>query len=266
MGSELNQPKVFFPKLDALQFSELKVLREKMDARSKPDIDIRLEDGVGEPVHNKNFKIDDEIPIVENRKTVLYLQNVWNYRMAFNGAEPKYHVVHCEPLQKMRTRGNYENLFATRRTDGLFFVKLSDSNKLSLHKLSICQVCLKELRRQFGWNAFPKDPEKFPLADWLEPFFDYSSEDWKKRSQICREKANWICQGCGINLQSNSHFLHAHHEWGTKFDAPEDLIALCIGCHAEQPGGGHRMLKHYPDYEEFMRKYGEKWRSHHYPF
>ena len=97
------------------------------------------------------------------------------------------------------------------------------------------------------------------MADWLEPFFDYSSDEWKERSQTCREKANWTCQECGTNLKSDSHFLHAHHKWGTKYDDPEDLIALCIGCHAKQDGGGHRMLKYYPDYEEFMGKYGDEW-------
>ena len=262
----MNSSQVFFPKLEALQFPELEALRAKMDAQSKPDIDIRLEDGVGESVHDKNFEIDHGIPIIQNRKSVLYLQDVWNYKRAFNGAEPKYHVVHCKPLQRMRTRGNYENLFATRRTDGQFFVKLSDSNKLSLHKLSICQVCLTELRRKFGSNVFPIDPEKFPIADWLEPFFDYSLDEWKERSQVCREKANWTCQECNINLESDHYLLHAHHKWGTKYDDPEDLIALCIGCHALQDGGGHRMLRYYPDYEEFISKYGEEWRSYHYPF
>ena len=99
------------------------------------------------------------------------------------------------------------------------------------------------------------------MADWLEPFFDYSSEDWQRRSENCREEANWTCQECGINLKSNPRLLHAHHEWGTKFNNPQDLIALCIGCHAEQPRGGHRTLKYYPDYEEFMRKYGEEWKA-----
>ena len=56
------------------------------------------------------------------------------------------------------------------------------------------------------------------------------------------------------------------NEWGIKFNDPEDLIALCIGCHAKQRGGGHRMLKYYPDYQEFMSKYGEEWRAYYHPF
>ena len=61
MGSELNQPKVFFPKLDALQFSALKALREKMDARSEPDIDILMR-SIGVPVIKDKFEVDDGSP------------------------------------------------------------------------------------------------------------------------------------------------------------------------------------------------------------
>ena len=257
MGSELNRSKDFFPKLDALQFSELKVLRDKMNARSEPDIDILL-GSIGAPVTKDTFEIDDGIPIVQNRKAVLYLRepaNVQKYGL------PKYHILHCRTLQTMQEMGQYHKYQASDRTDGQFSLRLSPTSELSLRELIICRYCLNQLKSRFGWDVFPTQPEDFPLADWLESFFDYSSEDWQERSESCREKANWICQeqGCNINLESNPHLLHAHHKWGTKFDNPQDLVALCIGCHARQPGGGHRMLKYYPDYEEFMKKYGDEW-------
>ena len=255
MGSALNQSKDFFPKLDALQFSELKALQDKMNARSKPAIDILME-SIGVPVTEEKFEVDDGIPIVHNRKAVLYLRDVWNYRRNFDDKDPKYHVVHCETLQRMQLRGNYGNYSSTKRADRKFFVKLSSDEDLSLLELELCRNCLKELGERYRPGVFPADPKRFPLEDWLEPFFDYSSEVWQKRSSDCREKTNWICQECNINLESNPYWLHAHHKWGRRFNDPQDLIALCIGCHAEQPGGGHRMLKYYPDYEEFMRKYG----------
>ena len=258
MESELNQTQIFFPKLEALQFPKLEKLRKKMDAQSEPDIDILMR-SIGVPVTKDKFEIDDGIPIVQNRKVVLYIQEPTNfdkYRTL-----PKYHILHCKTLTEMEEKGQYHRYHASSRTDGKFHLKLSSANELSLRELVLCRFCLNELRARFGWNVFPKEPEDFPLADWLEPFFDYSSEDWQKRSESCREAANWRCQECGINLKSDPHLLHAHHKWGTKFGAPEDLIVLCIGCHAEQPGGGHRMLKYYPDYDEFMKEYGDEWRA-----
>lgn len=255
MGSELNQSQVFFPKLEALQFSGLKELREKMDAQSEPDIDILMR-SIGVPVTKDEFELDDGIPIVQNRKVALYIREPTNfdkYRTL-----PKYHILHCKTLTEMEEKGQYHRYHASNRTDGKFIVKLSASNQLSLRELVLCRFCLNELRSRFGWGVFPNEPEDFPLADWLEPFFDYSSGEWQERSQKCREKANWKCEKCGIDLNNNRRFLVAHHKWGTRFNDPQDLMALCIYCHAEQPGDGHIMLKYKPEYQEFMSKYGKK--------
>ena len=94
------------------------------------------------------------------------------------------------------------------RTDGKFHVKLPNSNELSLCELDLCWNCLKQLKSKYGRGVFPENPEDFPLEDWLEPFFHYSSEEWKERSQACKEKANWTCQepGCNINLKSKPNF------------------------------------------------------------
>ena len=55
-------------------------------------------------------------------------------------------------------------------------------------------------------------------------------------------------------------FIHTHHIWGTRYNEPEDLRLLCIGCHSEQPGENHYRLKGTLDYRGFMKRYGRKWR------
>ena len=262
MGSEVNQSKVFFPKLKAWQFPELEKLREKMNAQSEPDIDILMR-SLGIPVTKDKFEIDDGIPIVHNRKAVLYIREPTNFNRY--RTLPKYHIFHCSTLREMQEKRQYYKYHASSRMDGKFHLKLSPTNELSLRELVLCQNCLKELKSRFGWDIFPNKPEDFPLADWLEPFFDYSSGEWQLRSQRCREQANWRCEQCSIDLKDDCRFLNVHHKWGTRYNDPEDLIALCIGCHAKQPGGGHRMLRYRPDYEEFMRKYSEEWRAYHHP-
>ena len=253
MENKMNQS------LEALQFPELKALREKMDAQSEPDIDILMR-SIGVPVTADKFEFDDGIPIFQNRKAVFYIKEPKKFKGHLT--LPKYHIFDCRKLKEMQEQGLYHRYHASDRTDGKFGLKLPSSNTLSLRELVICGYCLNELKSRFGWDVFPNEPEDFPLADWLEPFFDYSSGEWQQRSQKCRKKANWKCEQCGIDLNNDRHFLTAHHKWGTKYNDPEDLIALCIGCHAEQPGGGHRMLKYNPDYEKFMREYGIKWRSY----
>ena len=170
----------------------------------------------------------------------------------------------------MRRYGHYGRYHATRKTDGYFLVKLSIRDELSPYKLNLCKNCLNKLKEKYGHDVFPTEPGEFPLADWFETFdydeeldqtgsppvlFDYSSEAWQARSIACRQSANWKCEQCRIDLKDDRYFLHAHHKWGTQFNDPEDLIALCIRCHAEQPGHGHETLKYNPAYQEFMQKY-----------
>ncbi len=154
----MNQPKVFFPKLDALQFSGLKELREKMDARSEPDIDILMR-SVGVSVTKDKFEIDDEIPIVENRKAVLYIQEPKRFQGRVS--VPKYHIFHCSKIKEMQEQGLYHRYHASSRTDGKFYLKLSRTNELSLRELVLCKFCLSELKKRFGWDVFPKEPEDF---------------------------------------------------------------------------------------------------------
>ena len=261
------------------EFPQLEKLLEQMDARLPPfppprvEIDGELTGSVR--VHPADFSANDEIPILKNRKVLLYLQDARAYYARW-GSYPKYHVVVCETLQKMRRDGHYDDYYATRRTDGKFLVYLSHSDELTPFELVVCRNCLTELVRRHGAEVFPTDPREFPLADWFEIFdghhestptasshatFDYSSEAWRERSRACREEADWLCEQCGIDLESAPHLLHAHHRWGTRYNNPGDLEALCIGCHAEQPGFEHQTLKCYPDYLQFMDRYGEEWRT-----
>ena len=253
-------------------FPELEALREKMGApfrRFEAQIDIKLKKG-GVTIHPDEYVIVDEIPTVQNLKVALYLQDAWTYQIKYNDF-PKYHVIQCRTLQDMRKYGQYDRYYATRRTDGDFLVKLSASDELSPLKLNLCKNCLDKLKEQYGSDVFPTEPGEFPLADWFEIFddnegldqaesphvgFDYLSAAWQARSLVCRENANWTCEQCQIDLKNNRYFLHAHHKWGTRYNASGDLVALCIRCHAEQLGHGHETLKYNPAYQEFMQKYG----------
>ena len=216
------------------------------------------------------FVVVDEIPIVQNRKAALYLEDAWAYYNKYNDY-PKYHVLHCRTLQNMQKFGHYGRYHASTNTDGQFLVKLSAGEERSFFKLNICKNCLEKLKEQYGKTIFPINPGKFPLADWFETInnvgdsdqteqidvsFDYLSEDWKERSLACRQNASWICQECNVNLEDDRHLLHAHHQWGTQYNDLNDLIALCIRCHSQQIGGGHKILSTYPEYKEFVSKYG----------
>ena len=209
----------------------------------------------------------------ENQKVILYIRDP-------KGSIPKYHVVDCWTLRNMRGTGRGKRYVVTRRTDGEFVLNSPPGNldldKPKTYRLDICLNCLSKLRYNCASNAFPlaswfeaigDDYEPPPTDGIFGPQISYETAppssyppDWKLLSLECRERAGWKCEKCGIDLKFQNRFLHAHHKWSVGHNRPEDLQALCIGCHAEQYGHGHRMLRNSPDYTKFMNILGHTWK------
>ena len=99
-----------------------------------------------------------------------------------------------------------------------------------------------------GWDFAVS--KRYDDADW-----------WTTLSKWYRAEKNWQCERCDLELPENSRFLHTHHIFGRRLTTPRDLKALCIGCHAQQPGPGHENLKEKNDYGDFMTQYGAEWKK-----
>ena len=101
-----------------------------------------------------------------------------------------------------------------------------------------------------------------PIPKLIPQPFDYQAEWWKELSRWYRYRKGWRCEECQISLSNDPYYLHTHHIWGTQHSEPKDLKALCLGCHAEQPGQNHRGLRETEDYKRFIEKYGRQWRTY----
>jgi 5-methylcytosine-specific restriction endonuclease McrA len=88
------------------------------------------------------------------------------------------------------------------------------------------------------------------------PINDYP-ENWDDISREFKKQLRYRCQqdGCGIELSAqNSRYLHIHHKNSLKNDCrPENLVCLCIRCHAQQPNHSH--MKRLPEYIDFVSKF-----------
>ena len=81
---------------------------------------------------------------------------------------------------------------------------------------------------------------------------------WEKIAQQYKEQVDWQCESCNISFKHEyKYYLHTHHIYGTRYD---NLMALCIGCHSEQPGINHLLMKETADYQGFIARYGKQWR------
>lgn len=253
-------------------FPGLDNLLQQMGVPFQPFVDPEIEKSIttrGITVEPDEVRVaPDGILEYQGRKIVLYIRDV-------KGHLPKYHVVDCQTLKEMRSAGRHKRYVVTRRTDGEFLLNFADNlsrPEPETHRLDICKHCLRQLKLRYIYA-----PNAFPLADWFnainpsyepppidglygpittpatDPVSNYPP-NWKLLSLQCRERAGWKCEECRIYLKLQPKFLHAHHLRGTQHNRPEELQALCIRCHAEQRGHSH--IKHWPDYLEFMDKYG----------
>lgn len=262
----MNLPKDF-PEIP-VDFPELEALREKMGAHTEPTIDIQLQDE-GIPIFPEFAQPVDEqlsdgstVQLLEYRKkrVVFYIPKV----------DRRYHILKCETRQEWDP-GKFK---AARPRDGQFTItKRGEEVK---QKLKICQFCLGKLGL---YNVY--DVDNFPLADWLdaiEPSYEPPPVDgpdgpnllprskypldWKFLSKQCRERSDWRCEECHLDFSHDHYHLHAHHiDRDPENNSPDNLQALCRGCHAEKDGQGHQNMKNEVDYQRFLVEYGKEWKE-----
>lgn len=71
------------------------------------------------------------------------------------------------------------------------------------------------------------------------------TRDWSSVSRKYKDSRSWRCERCYVNLSEKSHrrLLHVHHrDLNPKNNSSWNLIALCVICHSEEPGAGHKRL------------------------
>lgn len=69
------------------------------------------------------------------------------------------------------------------------------------------------------------------------------TKDWATVSRQHKERNRWTCQDCGVCLESERNLLHVHHrDRNPQNNSFYNLEALCVICHSERPGAGHRRL------------------------
>ena len=195
--------------------------------------------------------------LVSGKRAIIYIQDTGHSR-AFLLSTPerskKYHLFHCHTIEHMLASGRFERYVRTIRCDGSFLVhtrEMDGRNEEIEAALLPCANCLM-------MGKIYSEPSKFDLAKYLDVNNDFEwhgrlpstsdddgrssgyAKDWSEHSKRVREKAGYQCEDCGVNMINHKRLLHTHHRSGVKSSTdPNDLVALCAICHAEQPQHGH---------------------------
>lgn len=233
-------------------------------SKARDPIEIKLE-GAGLDVPLEDVESTGGLLSYSGRQVVLYIPDQGRkvdeaILDGFNNGK-KVHIADCKVLDDMRRKNRFERYRAVANTSGQFEV-FGTSHQTGQHvegsaSLRACIVCLKHLNYK-GYVTGPGNQREILKSFNLEEFFlSYStlfrtlpstirqkqggySSDWPEVSKTLREKRNWRCESCKLDLSGNRQLLDAHHANGNKADNDDsNLKALCRDCHRKQPMHGH---------------------------
>lgn len=218
----------------------------------------------------------------KDSRVLVYIRDVTIYKRARSARVyelPRFHLANCDTLQQMRLDNRYERYVVATPQNGLFainFIQNGRAIRSSAERLRVCQNCLHMLAFDGFQRNMPKAVREERVAQFkLEGFFEKYPRalifrtpthradsgplnvyptDFDERSTRTREERGWCCQRCGFIAGDPAlrRYLHVHHVNGLKYDnRPENLLVLCLGCHADEPHHSH--MKSLPEYEAFIR-------------
>lgn len=239
----------------------------ELDSGPRDDIDIQLGEG-GLDITLAEVKPRGGLLEYSGRQVVLYIpdqgRNI-DKALDHGPSGKKVHVADCVTLEQMRQKNRFERYRAVANTSGSFEVfGTSHSTGEDVEgqaNLRVCINCLKHLNYK-GYVTEPGrarevlnnfDLEEFFLAH--STLFRYLPKtisakqggyvaNWASISSAFREKKQWRCESCGLDLSSHRNLLHTHHVDGNKAHNEEpNLKAFCADCHRKQPMHGYLYIK-----------------------
>lgn len=252
---------------NALKIAD-KLVEFELQIQSNPfelDIDTQLSKPEGIELTDLSQLQVDEVTGVFNyhgRNVVLYIPDHSyrdNFAQVLSGnlnQGRKFHLTSCSVLENMKNNGRFERYHINQNKENLFQITNND-NQTAYTPLLVCIKCLQQLnyknynpsrnsqnsiRNNFNFNQFLQEyTTNFnELPEYIGQDKGGYTSDWVSISTSYRASKNYTCEQCGVNLISRKGLLHTHHKNGVKHDNNyNNLEALCIVCHSDQPFHGH---------------------------
>lgn len=254
--------------IDFTHFEPLNRLRQEMGAELNTTFVLRKEwedttllellAGRGADVKVEDIEIAGSLLEYKGQRVLLYIRDQYYYEDD-DGREYKYHIAHCQTLERMWKQGRSKRYVVSTRTDGVFPVvakyRVSARVEEALRPMNVCKNCLTLLRAKYPKDRQLWTYEQFRLSEFFDGYStehtklpvhsdktapeDAYSDDWSVVSRTYRELNGWKCERCGGDFSLRQNLLHVHHKDHQKWNnSYENLEALCWTCHLAEPGHG----------------------------
>ena len=224
------------------------------------------------------IKTKDGVFDYKGRKVIVYIRDQY---AKYHSRGYKFHLTKCAAINNAFQNRRNSRYVVSLRTDGQFKINLLEDSvvikKDLIEPMKVCRYCLGQLDymqyKVHTTKIKTRICNDFDLEEYFSMFntttlspggfrnannapLNVYSKNFHLKSKTIREKRNYECNDCGINMSKQEHrkFAHVHHRDGDKSnDNPNNLEVLCIECHSNQ--ASHGRLKSNPDYRDFeMRK------------
>ena len=199
------------------------------------------------PIENVDVDINDFKNNIEFSDEGIFLktpegdkQQIFLYKRDYHldyGKPPKYHVCKCQVIKDFMARGTFRLEYRRANTESVL-VRDMDNNyrEHMISNLPLCKFCEAILSKYANINSsdFVKILQEAKKEETTDvDMFGYTW-DWEKISEAYREKKNYICEKCKIEVEPLDRFyIHVHHKDKDKTNNNEsNLRCLCIRCHS----------------------------------
>jgi len=200
----------------------------------------------------------------ERQQVYLYKRD---YRLETYG-KPRFHICRCSTIEDFIVNGGFRDHYVRANSDPVPVKNMDDGYKeVEVDDLPLCKNCYSKIK-DYGNITSSEFVELLRQARGEEDepevqevdIFGYT-RDWDEISRKYREKQNYTCERCGLQIKDSYYrqFIHCHHRDENKLNNKEsNLECLCMQCHSEVDDyhrhnlttGANRILL-----EEFIRKY-----------
>lgn len=172
------------------------------------------------------------------RQVFLYKKD---YRMIQYG-KPRFHICKCGIIDDFIMSGRFRQHYVRANTEPVPVINLDDGRITEeVTGLPLCKYCRDMISdittlntTQFVELLKSANGDNQEGENQETNLFGYT-RDWEYISKEYREKHNYTCEKCGLQIEDDydKQYMHVHHISGDKLNNNEsNLKCLCYYCHA----------------------------------